>query len=87
MTAFLSMWLSNTATAAMMAPLASAVMETLTRKKTPRPPPVREGLEGEDDGQMRDIREALAAARGTGEAAGGGGQGEVSGRGEAPIRV
>jgi di/tricarboxylate transporter len=30
-TAFLSMWLSNTATAAMMAPLASAVMETLSK--------------------------------------------------------
>ena len=58
-TSFLSMWLSNTATAAMMAPLATAVIEHLTHKKehdhemttTPQLPP--DPLSGSSSGRSR----------------------------------
>lgn len=50
-TAFLSMWLSNTATAAMMAPLASAVMDHLTTMATPAHH--NRGAGGEDEGHKQ----------------------------------
>ncbi len=42
-TAFLSMWISNTATAAMMLPIAHAVLEEVREEPVPDRGPVREG--------------------------------------------